>query len=87
MKKQNIFTAITIVSLVIALCATISIMQKASAEHISANIHEDQFVICDFKESCIVINADDVLTDEQIEKLWMQFKYELDTFPYGVQTK
>ena len=37
-------------------------------------INEDQFEICDFREVCIVINA------ETIEKIWMQFKYDLDTY-------
>ena len=43
-------------------------------------INEDQFEICDFREVCIVINADDYMNDETIEKIWMQFKYDLDTY-------
>jgi len=51
MGKTDIFTILTIVSLTIALCATISLMTKVNAQSFepipnTPNIAEDQVIVC-----------------------------------------
>jgi hypothetical protein len=47
-------------------------------------IYEDQSYLCKSdsgKISCIIIDDDDVITDNDIlEGIWNQFNYDLDTF-------
>jgi hypothetical protein len=74
MEKQNLFTTITIVSLVIALCATISLMQKVNG------IYEDQLEVCNFKGECTQIDIDDFMTKEKSDKLWLIFNNDIDTY-------
>jgi hypothetical protein len=74
MNKQNMFSIVTIVSLTIALCATISLMQKVNA------IYEDQLEVCNFKGECTQIDIDDFMTKEKSDHLWSIFNNDIDTY-------
>jgi hypothetical protein len=77
MEKQNIFTILTIVSLTIALGATISLMTKAQA------IYEDQFIVCNYKKVCVEIDIDDYMSTQKSELIWSLMQNNIDTFNTG----
>ncbi len=44
------------------------------------NIYEDQFIVCNFWNNCIIINADNFMSHKAINKIWNQYDNDLDTF-------
>lgn len=50
------------------------------AEKIAYGIYEDQIIACNFDDECVTIDIDDFMDDESIEKLWMQYQYDMDTY-------
>jgi hypothetical protein len=52
------------------------IIQAAEAK----SMYEDQLTICNFEQACQVVNADNYLTKKSLDKLWVNFNQDLDTF-------
>ena len=44
-------------------------------------MYEDQFLICDFREKCVIIDIDDYMDKETSENIYRLFNEDLDTFP------
>jgi hypothetical protein len=77
MEKTEIFTVVTIASLLIALVATISLMTKVNA------LYEDQFIVCNFKKVCIEIDIDDYMSTHNSNIIWSLMQNNIDTFNTG----
>ena len=88
---EKLFTVITIASLIIALFATVSIMEK----QVNGQLAEDMAYIClknvdnnskhfgDIECSEFPYLDNDIFNDEIREKIEMKFAYGLDLWKYG----
>ena len=72
-KKER--TLISMVAGVVILLIVTPLLQHGNA------MYEDEFEICSFEKECFTLPADDIFDDETIEKIWMRFAYDLDTYP------
>ncbi len=45
-------------------------------------MYEDQFLVCNFKNICQVIDIDDYISKNASDKLWYNFNHDLDTFTF-----
>jgi len=60
------------------LCLTLNFLKARAQEQKS--LYEDQFILCNFKNVCQLINIDDYINKQNSSKLWHNFNNDLDTF-------
>ena len=78
MNKQ-IERTITIMLMLIVLASLCLLLNflKVSAQK---QQFEDQFIICNYKNVCQLINSDNYINPNNLTKLWFNFNHDLDTF-------
>ena len=59
---------------------TLILFSDLALTSVFGQVQEDQLQICNFKDICTIINADNYLSKKSIDKIWYNFNNDIDTY-------